>query len=83
MGEMANPQCDLLRQSYRLPMAQPADQLSAVADCSLLLLELEEDGLVGTDQRNTGEEDAEEGWKKRAAQCGGDRQPKCEDFGRR
>lgn len=64
-------------------MAQPAGQLSAVADRSFLLLELEEDGLVGTDQRSAGEENAEEGWTKRTAQCGGDRQPECEDFGRR
>ncbi len=64
MGEVANPQCDLLRQSYRLPRAQPAGPLSAVADRSFLLLELEEDGLVGTDQRSAGEENADEGWTK-------------------
>jgi len=61
LGEVANPECDLLCQPHRLPVAQSADQFSATANRTLLLLELEEGRLVGTNKSKAGAESVEEG----------------------
>lgn len=50
MGKMAGDQCDSVRQSYRLPMADVARQFSSMANGVFLLLELATRRCVAADQ---------------------------------
>src|SRR6266498_2455669 len=50
MGKMAGDQCDSVRQSHRMPMADVARQFSSVANGVFLLLELATRWCVAADQ---------------------------------
>jgi len=54
-GNVANPECDLLCEPYRWPMADAAGGFSALANGVWLLLALETEWTVGSDQCSLGE----------------------------
>ena len=58
MGNVANPECDLLCEPYRWPMADAAGGFSALANGVWLLLALETEWSVGSDQCSLGETSA-------------------------
>src|SRR5713101_1804769 len=82
MGDVADPQCDSLRDPHGLSVAHAAPGFPTLADRVRLLLALDAERAVGTDQYRARQDCPATGWTQPPAQCRHYRQPERQDFGR-